>query len=168
MEYWVDAYNLILRQNWLKNHSLAQARQKLESVVLAVNNPVRLYYDARGGTSDNSISKGRSTRVSVRFVTDQTADDAMIADLKTKKKGKVTIVTDDRELRNRAKKLRANTVRVDSFLDHLKKVGKPSASGPAPTRTKGIDEDGRPTRISKSEVDEWMREFGFLDEDPNP
>ena len=101
------------------------------------------------------------------FVRDKSADDAIADALRSTPKGTVTVVTDDRELRGRARQLGANTCSVDRFLDKLKKTYAP--------QSKPSQRDGRtapsekPGHVSKRQVDDWMKYFGFdEDEDPLP
>jgi hypothetical protein len=99
------------------------------------------------------------------FVTGGTADDAMAEALRGAPRNQVTLVTDDRELRGRARQLGANTCGVNRFLVKLDKKISPV------TKPRGRDAptspDGKPRHVSAKDVDDWMNYFGFdKDEDP--
>jgi len=167
MEYWIDGYNVILRKRWNDSETLEQAREKLLSAVVALGVTVRVYFDAAKAPGGHGSSHSRSSRVVPVFVRQGTADDAMADDLRNKPKSQITVVTDDRELRGRARQLGANTCGVNTFVAKLDKtispVSKPRRHG-RPTAT-----GDKPGRVSKKDVDDWMRYFGFDDEEePTP
>jgi predicted RNA-binding protein with PIN domain len=167
MEYWVDGYNLILRAGRDRGVSLEAARARLIRETAALNVPVRLYFDASKGDGGPNVGRG-SGKVAVVFVRKGTADDAIAADLRAARKGETVVVTDDRELRGRAKQLGAATVGVDKFLKRPDLAVSPVVTKPAPTsRAKdlGADPDVRDARPSAREVDEWMKIFGFDEPD---
>ena len=167
MEYWIDGYNVILRKRWNDRGTLEQAREKLLSAVIALGVPVRVYFDASKTPGGHGSPHSRSSHVVPVFVRQGTADDAMADDLRNKPKSQITVVTDDRELRGRARQLGANTCGVNTFVAKLDKtispVSKPRRHG-RPTAT-----GDKPGRVSKKDVDDWMRYFGFDDEEePTP
>jgi hypothetical protein len=103
---------------------------------------------------------------------DESADDRILRDLRLPRTVAVTVVTDDRELRGLAKQLKANTVGIARFVERLNKTGTPS-KGPSKSRggkqrTSSHDKDGRPTSVSAQEVDDWMRTFGFEEDENKP
>ena len=106
------------------------------------------------------------TRVRAIFVRQGTADEAMISALRNQPKGSVTLVTDDRELRGRAKQLGANTCGVGKFMERLDRRGQPK---PSKGRSTGSKKSGeKPTRVSKKEVEDWINWFGFDEKDLQP
>ncbi|HMS15847.1 MAG TPA: NYN domain-containing protein [Planctomycetota bacterium] len=168
MEYWLDGYNVIHRQGWLSKHTLAQARERLEKEVLLLATPVRLYFDARGDRSGSeTTAESRSSAVTIVFCGSLTADERILQDLRLPRKGPVTVVTDDRELRGMAKQLKANTVGVERFAESLKKTGTPAPSQKKASSKSGSS-DGKPTSLTQKDVAYWMRIFGFDEEDPKP
>lgn len=165
MEYWIDGYNLILRKRWTETLTLEQSRDKLLSAVTALDVPVRVFFDAskaggHGGGPGSHASP--STKVTPRFIRDGSADDAMVDALRGVPKGSVTLVTDDRELRGRARQLGANALGVSKFLERLEKRRSPIS--PPRTRNGKTAPGEKPTHISKKQVQDWMDWFGF-DED---
>ena len=167
MEYWVDGYNLILRKHWNAKATLQQARDRLLSAVTALGGPVRVFFDASKPGAGGRQPGTPSTRVAATFVRDKSADDAIADALRSTPKGTVTVVTDDRELRGRARQLGANTCGVDRFLEKLEKAYAPQSK---PTQRGGdAAPSEKPGHISKRQVDDWMKYFGFdEDEDPLP
>jgi predicted RNA-binding protein with PIN domain len=173
MEYWLDGYNLVLRKGWDREGGLEAARARLLRAVTPLGVACRVYFDARGGAGVGGPSREESPSTLVRplYVKDRPADDAMADDLRAAAKGTVTVVTDDRELRGRAKQLGATTLGVEKFLEKLDHaatpVRKPSASSRARKKEPGATpEAGRDARLSKREVDEWMKLFGFEEGEP--
>jgi predicted RNA-binding protein with PIN domain len=169
MEYWVDGYNLILRKAWDREGTLEQARARLLRSVVPLGVPLRVYFDAKKGDG-RSRDESPSTRVKAVYATAVAADDAMASDLRGVPRGQITVVTDDRELRGRAKQLGAATLGVDKFLEKVDlanaPVREPPPSSRAPEPQPGA-KDVRDFRLSKKEVDEWMKAFG-LDETGAP
>ncbi len=166
MEYWLDGYNLIFRAGW-NDLGLEAARRRLLGHVASLPHPVRIYFDAARGAPPGlpSETQGRARAV---FVARGTADDAMVADLRSAPKNAITLVTDDRELRGRAKQLGAVTVGIEKFLQRLQIVIAPPES-PAPIKSAPSNAKARsekPEGVRKSEVDDWMKYFGFDQEEP--
>jgi hypothetical protein len=91
----------------------------------------------------------------------------MITALRAAPRGTVTLVTDDRELRGRARQLGANTLGVDRFLEKLERAVSPVP--PKPATKKGPAGDRGQHGLSKKQLDDWMNWFGFdPDEEPLP
>ena len=168
MEYWVDGYNLILRKAWESEGGLESARAKLLRLAVPLGCPVRIYFDARKGDG-RTRDESPSTRVRPVYVPNRDADDAIAADLRNAPKGSVTVVTDDRELRGRAKQLGASTLGVEKFLEKLDHANAPVREPSPSSRTPALDDrirsapETRDVRLSKREVDEWMKIFGLDD-----
>ncbi len=171
MEYWVDGYNLILRKGWDKQFTLAQSREKLLRAVVPSGMPTRIYFDAsRDRSSNDARLASPSTKVTPVFVRSGSADDAMIADLRKVTAANVTLVTDDRELRGRARQVGANALGIEKFLERIDVANAPpppprSPSQTPPSHSPADDpDDDRPKRVSKQEVDDWMKAFGITDD----
>ena len=162
MHYWLDGYNIIFRERWNESEgSLEAARDKLLRSLGAIGAKTKVYFDASrsgGGIS----SAGQDTRgVKVVYVQQSSADDAMVADLRAGSAQGVVLVTDDRELRIRAKQLGASSVGSRKFLERLQRGSSPqgkSASGAKDTRQDGV---------SKRKVDDWLDYFD-IDENWTP
>lgn len=171
MEYWIDGYNLIHRMDWLRTCTLARARERLEAALVPLQTPMRVYFDARSG-GDGPVGQpgSRSSKIALVFTAGESADDRILSDLQNAKPGTVTVVTDDRELRGRAKQQRANTLGVDKFVERMEKAARPPVKPPeGRAKAASRNRDGRPaSALSRSEVDEWMRIFGFEGKDPSP
>ncbi len=173
MEYWVDGYNLILRKGWDRDFALHQAREKLLRAVVPLGVQVRLYFDASRDRGAEGHLASPSSKVVTIFVRTGSADDAMVADLRRVKATDITLVTDDRELRGRAKQVGARTVGVEKFLERFDQANSPTPpvrqSSPAaplhpPRSDAPPEDDGRPKRVSREEVDDWMKAFGITDD----
>ena len=165
MEYWVDGYNLILRKGWNTKATLQQARDRLLSAVTGLGVTVRVFFDASKPGAGGLQSGSPSTRVVVTFVRDRSADDAIADALRAAPKDTVTVVTDDRELRGRARQLGANTCGVNRFVEKLEKKHAPGIN----PRNQGskTPRGDKPGHVSKKQVNDWMKYFGF-DEDKDP
>lgn len=164
VEYWIDGYNLILRKRWNASMTLQQCRDKLLSSVAALGVPVRVFFDASkpgaGGVRGDATP---STLVTPVFVRDRSADDAMADLLRSARKGSVTVVTDDRELRGRVRQLGANALGVSKFLERLEKKASPVVR--PGTRGAPVEPGEKPSHISRKQVQEWMDWFGFDEDD---
>lgn len=167
MEYWIDGYNLLLRRGLDREGSLEAARGRLLRSLVPLGVPCRAYFDARkGAPSGDERDASPATTVRARFVRDRSADDAMIDDLRGVPRGSVVLVTDDRELRGRARQLGAATLGVARFVEKLDLAASPVRPKDGDRRSgaaRGPAEGGRDARLSKREVDEWMKLFGFDD-----
>ena len=170
MNYWIDGYNLILRQPDHRQWTLEQSRERLLRSLDSLKIPVQVFFDAQRFTGTQHAIPRSSSFVSCRFIKSETADDAIVAGLRQVQASEVTVVTDDRELRLRCRQLGANTVGVMRFMERLNR-----ANVPASTRKKRSKPDRKPDspsggnreNLSSSEVDDWMDYFG-LDEDWKP
>ena len=151
MEYWVDGYNLLLRQGWTEGRTLEQARERLVQTASRVGKPVRLYFDATKLPPSTSSGEPVRGRVRTIFVRHATADDAIVNDLRSSGETRsVRVVTDDRELRGRARQLGAETLGVKKFLTRLER-------GAAP----------KPPAAGRRDVEDWLDYFG-IDENWTP
>ena len=166
MEYWVDGYNLILRQGWTRaGATLDEARERLLRHVQALRAPARLYFDA--SRTGATVDRGRCASGGVRivFVSRSSADDAMVNDLRGHRAPRdVTIVTSDRELRRRARQLGASTVGVEKFATRVAHANAPASRPPSRRAETG----GRTAPLSDGEVDDWMNWFGYDGDDDEP
>lgn len=166
METWLDGYNVILRQGWNKKASLEEARARLLTAVAALKQPVRVYFDAQKFPGRVTRSEASSPDVRAIFVREGSADDAIVEDLRGA--SGVTVITDDRELRNRARQLKANAVGVDKFIKRLQHAVAPlSKPTRKPRGTRSEKEQDRSRSLSGKDVEDWL-DFMGLDEDWQP
>ena len=167
MEYWIDGYNLILRRGGPRPDELMEAaRERLLRGATALAVPMRIYFDASGGGGPAVAARSQGA-VRAIYVGDRSADDQMVSDLRAHGNPRdVTIVTDDRELRQRARQLKANTLGVARFGERLDRAVSP-ASHPAPGRPEKGEARPAGGNLSKKQVDEWLDYFG-IDEDWKP
>ncbi len=148
MRHWIDGYNLLRHLQLEKGRSLEQARARLVGLVSGAG--VRIYFDAQGG------GKEQRAGVEVVYSESQSADDRIVADLRSGGGGGITVVTNDRELTNRCKQLGAAVI---GCSDYLQRESKPRS-----TRSQLAPDPARPSGVrTKVELDEWLRLFG---EDP--
>ncbi|HGY90981.1 MAG TPA: hypothetical protein ENK43_07400 [Planctomycetes bacterium] len=168
MEYWVDGYNLILRNRWQeKEGSLERAREVLLRRLQSLRAEITVYFDASKMPPPPGLVQARAGHIVTIFVREGSADDRMANDLRGRARGKqVTIVTDDRELRLRAKQLKAKTLGVARFLERLAKAVSP-AEAPRRKKRSANETTDRPQHLSKKEVDDWLDYMG-VEEDWTP
>ena len=164
-EYWVDGYNLIHRRRWAEDAGLAGGRRRLVAALANLTVAVRVFFDASSGSVGPGAASEDRGAVKVTFVRTGSADDGLITALRQRGGAGVTIVTDDRELRQRAQQLGALTVGVNRFLERLDKSPTTGRDGPRPKpgAGTGAGDDGRPRSVSKKDVEAWIREFGLDD-----
>ncbi len=168
MEYWIDGYNLILRNRWQEQEgSLERAREVLLRRLQSLKAEVTVYFDASKMPPPPGLVQAREGPVVTVFVREGTADDRMANDLRARGRGKqVTVVTDDRELRLRVRQLKAKTLGVARFIERLEKSVSP-ASSPRRRARSSSERTSLPQHLSKKEVNEWL-DFMGVDEDWTP
>lgn len=163
MEYWIDGYNVIGQTRLGVGCSLEEARDRLVHALRGLSAPVRIYFDASKSGAPSKPYPPPEPVGSVRqeFVRQGTADDAMILDLRTANQKNVTLVTNDRELRGKARQLGATTLGVEKFIERLTVAMAPKSPPPSASKSSSAQKSEKPGSISKAEVEEWMKLFGF-------
>ena len=140
----VDAHNVLHQDPVLRPLMVEpeRARGELERL-LAGRRSVHLFYDGGpGGEVRTSHRQG----LAVDYAGSGEADDRIIRWLQTNATRRAVVVSDDAELRRRARTLGAGLLDARGFLDGLRREHDPR-------------EDRGP--LSPAEVDEWMRIFGL-------
>jgi hypothetical protein len=143
----VDAHNVLHHDPVLRTlmHEPEKARAELERL-LAGRQHLHLFYDGGpGGETRTSHRQG----LAIDYAGRGEADDRIVRWLQLNHTLRAAVVTDDGELRRRARTLGAAIVEARGFLDGLRR-------GQDPREHRGP--------LSPGEVDEWMRIFG-LDDD---
>ena len=140
----VDAHNVLHQDPELRPLMVEpeRARGELERL-LAGRRSVHLFYDGGpGGTVRTSHRQG----LAVDYAGTGEADDRIIRWLQVNATRRAVVVSDDAELRRRARTLGAGVLDARGFLDGLRRERDPR-------------EDRGP--LTPAEVDEWMRIFGL-------
>lgn len=158
MHYWIDGHNLIGQLPGISLEDPDDERELvgwLRQVMARKNDRCTVFFDAGlpGGPS-RDLSSGR---VKVVFAHGGTDADAMIMARirKAPDPGAVTVVSDDREVREVALQRR---MRVLSALEFARLL-----SAPAPSAVSD-EKDPNPTQ-SPQELANWMDEFGAEEEE---
>lgn len=140
----VDAHN-VLHQDPLLRPLMAEperARGELERL-LAGSRHLHLFYDGGPG---GEVRTAHRQGLSIDYAGTGEADNRIIRWLQTNATHRAVVVTDDAELRRRARTLGAGVLDARGFLDGLRRERDPR-------------EDRGP--LSPAEVDDWMRIFGL-------
>ncbi|NUN47918.1 MAG: NYN domain-containing protein [Candidatus Brocadiae bacterium] len=149
IERWaIDGYNVMFAG--VADPSVAGDLEKRRADLLArcrrVKAGVTVFFDASKAPPLAAPPPDGRGRLEVVFVRSGTADDAIVAWLRTQgQTHEICVVTNDRELAGRVKALRAKTARVEEFLKAVD-----------PERLEGAEKP----RISANEAREWAKEFG--------
>ncbi len=165
MRYVIDGYNLLHAMGVLLGragpHRLESARLALLDRVLALHGDraadVTVVFDAAKAPARVEAEQDHKG-VRVLFALHEEADDVIEALIRSEPAPhQLTIVSDDRRLREAARRRKCVST---GCLDYLEQVGRP----PPPTR----DADGpaKPQRLSAEEMQLWMKEFADLADDP--
>ncbi len=155
MRYWVDGYNVIHRAPIGAGASLHERRAELLARIAASGMAAFVAFDSaeRVVGAEQSVPR----RIEVAFARGgQNADQLLLERLRKARdlRGAV-LVSDDRDLRDRAPGLGVATLSVAAFAKKLLPVESGPARGAAPTKGPG----GR--ALSPREVDDWMEWFGY-------
>ncbi len=152
MRYWVDGYNVILSGRLGVGAPLHERRAELLSRLAATGCAAYVAFDARERVHGAEQSVPR--RIEVAFARDGgNADLLLLEKLRhARDLSDVVLVSDDRDLLDRAPFFGVRTERVAAFLRKLKPVAQRAPPG---TRA-----------LSKREVDDWMEWFGYEREEP--
>lgn len=155
MRYWVDGYNVIHRAPIGAGAALHERRAELLARIAASGMQAFVAFDSRERVVGAEESVPR--RVEVAFATGgQSADQLLLERLRRARdlRGAI-LVSDDRDLRDRAPGLGVATLSVGAFMRKLLPAESQSGRGGAATKGAG----GR--ALSKREVDDWMKWFGY-------
>ena len=163
MEYWIDGYNIILRRRRGGGASLEDERLLLARSLAALGAGVCIYFDAARSAKEPMPVPELPLCVRFAFAKASTADDMIVETLRRDpdRAAATTVVTDDRELRQRSHQLGARTLGVDKFLKLVEQKNAP-ASRPAPVRRPESDaaEKGIKNGLSL-DANYWLKEMGL-------
>jgi predicted RNA-binding protein with PIN domain len=164
MLYLIDGYNLLHAMGLLGKRvgpqGLAKARLALLGLLSGAMGKdagsVTVVFDAAGappGTPDHQEYQG----IRVRFAIDQDQADDLIEStiLESSAPRQLTVVSDDRRIRNAARKRKCHSIGCLDFLDELTRHRR---RGRSPRETQPEKK-----AANKQDLDFWLQEFGHLD-----
>jgi hypothetical protein len=161
MRYWVDGYNVIHRAPIGAGATLRERRAELLARIAASGAAAFVAFDSRERVVGAEESVPR--RIEVAFARGgQNADQLLLERLrKARDLSDAMLVSDDRELRDRALALGVRSVAVAAFAKKLVAPGAATgrASGGGRKASAGGPTGGR--ALSRREVDDWMEWFGY-------
>ena len=152
--YWIDGYNVIKRSELWPDVPMEERRQELVAMMARIAGRFWIVFDSRETTAHGRIQRP-IRRVTVEYTRDgMTADDTLVhrAEI-TNDLTNVLVVSDDQELVRRCRFFGARSLSVREFIDRLE----PRSREDLPSKP----ED----RLSRAQIEEWKRYFGFRDED---
>jgi predicted RNA-binding protein with PIN domain len=166
MHYLIDGYNLLhhvgrLPSKRAANLELARVHllQLLHSRFSSEAAQVTVVFDAQRAPP-NVPKQDSYLGISVHFTRYEEADDLIETIIrKVATPLQLTVVSNDRRIKEAARRRNCPVVECVEFWEML--LHKPKAQ-PAPA---AASESERPVQ-SREEVDEWVREFGDLEDDP--
>ncbi|MEQ8768441.1 MAG: NYN domain-containing protein [Planctomycetota bacterium] len=124
VQYFIDGYNVLHRMQKLDTHNLQVARETLRTRLMLFcegKHRIRLVWDS--GDRDPRVGSIKRFRA-VYEVYAQNADEYLVQSVRREAKGQtITVVTNDREIIGRCKKLGAVTMSSDDFLALLDDEG---------------------------------------------
>jgi len=161
MRYWVDGYNVIHRAPIGAGASLHERRAELLARIAASGMAAFVAFDSKERVVGAEPSVPR--RIEVAFARGgQNADQLLLERLRKERdlRGAV-LVSDDRDLRDRAPGLGVETLTVAAFAKKLLPAGAAGdgAKGGGRKAASGAAAGGR--ALSRREVDDWMEWFGY-------
>jgi hypothetical protein len=169
MDYLIDGYNLLhvmgVLGGKLGPDGLGRARNQLLAKLHAAYGAgavaVTVVFDAANPPRDRPAElefKGVQVRFAVgRHQADDLIED-IIAQASTPKR--LTVVSDDHRLQRAARRRRCVCLGCDAYLRWLDRAGErrpPPAAG----------EPAKPHNGSSRDKEDWLRTFGYLDDDPD-
>ena len=165
MFYLIDGYNLLHRvgliSNRLTGSQLEWARRRLlEKLSEHYSNDgyrVTVVFDARQARRGPEVDP-TFRGIQVRFARDEEADDLIEKLIReADRPSVVTVVSDDRRLREAARRRGCPVVGCVEYFESLDRE-------PPPPAKPGGTEPAKPDRPTESETDHWLKEFGEMDD----
>jgi predicted RNA-binding protein with PIN domain len=162
MRFLIDGYNL-LHAGWpaYARHARARAWPRLRQLVLdrlrdrhgAAAADVTVVFDARHAPRDAEPVEDRPG-LHVRFAVGYPSADDLIEELirTDAAPAGLTVVSDDRRLRDAARRRGCTVARCLDYLEALDR--------PPPRPPDAAEPPGKPEEVSPEEVEQWLREFG--------
>jgi predicted RNA-binding protein with PIN domain len=167
MRYLIDGYNLLHAMGLLAGkvgpHGLEKARVNLLGRLAGAFGPdagnVTVVFDA-SRSPPGADAAGQYQGVRVHYTHHQEADD-LIEELihHDASPRKLTVVSNDRRLKDAARRRQCRVLECENFLDQLDQKRRPSSS-------RSSEQLAKPEEISRDEAQHWLREFGDLAKDP--
>lgn len=164
MHYYIDGYNLMFRVLRAGDELKIQREQVISDLaekIQTVGLNATLVFDAQYQAGEGS--RGAKGTLEIRFTDEgETADDFILRKLKASSSPELeTIVTSDRRLAHRARRLLAHSLSVDEFMDWLGRRHRNILKG---SRSK-IQRKHHPPPATKgeprleTEMERWLRIF---------
>jgi predicted RNA-binding protein with PIN domain len=167
MRYLIDGYNLLHAMGVLAGRTgpggLEKARRRLLGLLRGAHGEqaaeVTVVFDA-AGAPPGVPAEQEYQGVQVRFALRREADD-LIEELIRRDPAprSLTVVSDDRRLRQAARRRRCPALGCEEYLDELDRRRPPRRPTPDPGAAK-------PEGVSRAETNHWLSEFAGLDDDP--
>jgi predicted RNA-binding protein with PIN domain len=171
VRFLVDGYNLLwvfppLRRQMIARNSAA-ARKGLVGLLAglvrsgAVKGPLSIVFDGRAQPGSSALSVPGV--VEVRFAPHPATADSLIVEIvqTADAPGEYTVVSSDREVQTKARRLGAAVLGAKSFIDRYVPERTPRRRAP-PEDDKGAEKPS--AALGAFEVDAWLQEFGLADE----
>lgn len=137
MHYLVDGYNLLFRVLQQKA-PLEQTRrvliEELNATISSLNFHVTLVFDGAKGSPPPTL-KTHFKAIALIYTTEgQSADDHILEEISlSRHPAEITVVTNDRELREKSRRLGTETLTIDAFLSRLmQRLSKKKSNRPLP------------------------------------
>lgn len=168
MRYLIDGYNLLHAMGALQGRTgptgLEKARRRLLGLLASVygreSAAVVVVFDAAGARAG---AAGREDHLGIRIlfaVEHEQADDMIEALIRRDSAPRgLTVVSDDRRLREAARRRHCRTVGCLDYLDDLDRRRRAGRAGPKPEEKRYVS--------SPEEILRWQREFKSIEGDPD-
>ena len=167
MLYLIDGYNLLFAMGVLLPrrtgpHLLEKARQRLLGLLRGAggDGTITVIFDAKH-PPPGAPAEWDQEGIHVAFAVKEGEADELIEELirRASVPGRLTVVSDDRRIRQAARRRHCVVQGCGDFLDWLDRQHHPR---PAPPPSPG----GKPQRVSGEETRRWLREFADLEAEP--
>ena len=167
MRYLIDGYNLLHALGLLSGkvgpHGLEKARVNLLGRLAGAFGPdagnVTVVFDA-SRSPPGADAAGQYQGVRVHYTHHQEADDLIEEFIRhDASPRKLTVVSNDRRLKDAARRRQCRVLGCADFLDQIDQKRRPGDTCPP-------EKSAKPEEISPDEAQHWLREFGDLVDDP--
>ncbi len=160
--YIIDGYNVVFKKKeFSRGRSLEESREifcrLLDSYAAEKKVEITVVWDGSGNPGASAKSTGQIKNV--YSSSGMNADEKIIGFVKRAyHKGRITVVTDDRQIIGTVRHIGAQVKNVNEFLSL---VGRPKKKSKAHLRKRGGESDSVKEKVSADDlsVDEWMRLF---------
>jgi predicted RNA-binding protein with PIN domain len=167
MRYLIDGYNLLHAMGLLRGkagpHGLEKARVSLLGRLAGAfgeyAGSVTVVFDASRAPT-GADSSGQYQGVHVHYTQNQEADDLIEEFIRHDSSPRqLTIVSNDRRLKDAARRRQCRVLGCADFLDQIDRQR--HTAGPPPP-----EKSAKPDEVTRDETQHWLREFGDLANDP--